>query len=78
MAVPVHNLIEAKHFYGEVLGFTEGRSSDKWQDYNFYGNQVVCHWVGEDYRGKDYYNPVDGDEVPVAHFGACLTSDEFD
>ena len=57
---------------------TEGRSSTKWQDYNFYGSQVVCHWVGEDYRGKDYFNPVDGDEVPVAHFGAALTKEEFD
>ena len=78
LAVPVHNLQKAKDFYGKVLGFTEGRSSTKWQDYNFFGNQVVCHWVGEKYRGADYYNPVDGDEVPVAHFGACLMSKEFD
>ena len=38
----------------------------------------MCHWVGENYRGADYYNPVDGDEVPVAHFGACLSDDDFD
>ena len=78
LAIPVHNLDQAKEFYGNVLGMTEGRSSTKWQDYNFYGSQVVCHWVGEDYRGKDYFNPVDGDEVPVAHFGAALTKEEFD
>merc|ERR1712194_166389 len=42
------------------------------------GNQLVVHWVGEEYRGRDFVNPVDGDEVPVAHFGACLTDSEFD
>ena len=72
LAIPVHNLAAAKEFYGTTLGLKEGRSSEKWQDYDFFGNQFVCHWVGEDYRGADYYNPVDGDEVPVAHFGACL------
>ena len=72
LAIPVHNLEEAKKFYGGILGLKEGRSSTKWQDYDFYGNQMVCHWVGENYRGIDYFNPVDGDEVPVAHFGACL------
>lgn len=77
LAVPVHNLAEAKNFYGNILGLSEGRSSEKWQDYNLFGNQLVCHWVGEDYRGADFYNPVDGDEVPVAHFGAALTKDQF-
>jgi len=78
LAIPVHDLQLAKEFYGGILGFKEGRSSTKWQDYNFFGNQVVCHWVGENYRGADYFNPVDGDEVPVAHFGACLTREQFD
>ena len=77
-AIPVHNLEAAKEFYGKTLGLIEGRSSEKWQDYDFFGNQFVCHWVGEDYRGADYYNPVDGDEVPVAHFGACLEDKQFD
>jgi uncharacterized protein len=64
---------------GNVLRCKEGRSSTKWQDYDFWGSQVVCHWVGEDYRGQDYFNPVDGDEVPVAHFGAVLdTVEEFE
>ena len=78
LAVPVHDLKAAKKFYGDVLGMTEGRTSTKWQDYSLYGNQFVCHWVGKDYRCTDYFNPVDGDEVPVPHFGACLTSKEFD
>ena len=62
-AVPVHNLDEAKAFYGGVLGCEEGRSSEKWQDYALHGHQLVAHWVGDDYRCIDYFNPVDGDEV---------------
>ena len=67
----------AKDFYGNVLGCAEGRSSEKWQDYSLHGHQIVCHWVGDDYRCIDYYNPVDGDEVPVPHFGLALTVEQF-
>jgi uncharacterized protein len=76
-AFPVHSLAAAKEFYGTVLGCQEGRSSDRWQDYSLHGHQIVCHWVGDDYRCIDYYNPVDGDEVPVPHVGLALTVDEF-
>jgi len=69
VAVPVHNLEAAKAFYGGILGCDEGRSSTKWQDYSLHGHQVVCHWVGEEYKPVDYFNPVDGDEVPVPHYG---------
>ena len=68
-AFPVHDLGLAKDFYGGVLGCVEGRSSEKWQDYSLHGHQIVAHWVGEGYRCQDYYNPVDGDEVPVPHTG---------
>mmetsp|Transcript_45974 Transcript_45974/g.121517 ORF Transcript_45974/g.121517 Transcript_45974/m.121517 type:complete len:157 (-) Transcript_45974:21-491(-) len=78
LAIPVHDLAAAKQFYGGILKLPEGRSSDRWQDYNLFGNQLVVHWVGKQYRGVDYVNPVDGDEVPVPHFGACLLADEFD
>lgn len=76
-AFPVHDLNLAKDFYGNVLGCAEGRSSEKWQDFSLHGHQIVCHWVGNDYRCQDYYNPVDGDEVPVPHAGLALTVDEF-
>lgn len=70
---------EAKNFYGCILGLKEGRRAidDKWQDYSLYGHQLVCHYVGKDYRGMDFYNPVDGDEVPVAHFGVVLNENDF-
>lgn len=64
-AFPVHSLAAAKEFYGTVLGCEEGRSSEKWQDFSLHGHQIVCHWVGDSYRCVDYYNPVDGDEIPV-------------
>ncbi|KAL7449865.1 hypothetical protein ACHAWC_001873 [Mediolabrus comicus] len=76
-AFPVHSLDEAKQFYGTVLGCKEGRSSEKWQDYSLNGHQIVCHWVGDSYRCVDYYNPVDGDEVPVPHAGLALTVEQF-
>ena len=79
LAVPVHDMDAARSFYGGVLALKEGRrSGDKWQDYSLFGHQLVCHYVGKDYRCADYYNPVDGDEVPVAHFGAVLSKEEFD
>jgi len=78
LAFPVHNLEVAKKFYGGVLGLPEGRSSTKWQDYSLEGHQIVCHWVGEDYRCPDFYNPVDGDEVPVPHFGLALSKEGFE
>ena len=78
LAIPVHSMEEARHFYGEILGLKEGRRSDsKWQDYSLNGHQIVCHYVGSTYRCSDYYNPVDGDEVPVPHFGIVLAEEEF-
>ena len=53
------------------------RSENKWQDYSLFGHQIVCHFVGEQYRCPDFYNPVDGDEVPVPHFGCVLTETQF-
>lgn len=76
-AFPVHDLEVAKHFYGEIIGCAEGRSSDKWQDYSLGGHQIVCHFAGSNYRCQDYYNPVDGDEVPVPHAGLALTVEQF-
>jgi len=80
LAIPVHCMKEARNFYGDLLGLKEGRRAidDKWQDYSLYGHQLVCHFVGEKYRCIDYYNPVDGDEVPVPHFGIVLTKPQFE
>ena len=76
LAIPVHNLEKAKEFYGNVLGFSEGRSAKTWQDYNMMGHQLVCHEVKSTYQHTDYTNPVDNDDVPVMHFGIALNSVE--
>ena len=76
--MPVHDLGVAKEFYGNVLGCAEGRSGEKSQDYSLHGHQIVCHWVGNDYRCLDYFNPVDtGGEAPIPHFGLALTESQF-
>jgi uncharacterized protein len=71
LAFPVHDLAAARRFYGELLGCPEGRSSDEWVDFNFYGHQIVAHLApGE--AGTAHRNAVDGHGVPVRHFGIVL------
>lgn len=76
LAIPVHNLSECRDFYSNILNLEEGRSSDHWVDYNFFGHQLVIHYkpkVKEDI----HTNLVDGKDVPVPHFGVVLTWEEF-
>ncbi|SIQ59810.1 VOC family protein [Pseudacidovorax sp. RU35E] len=71
LAFPVDDLAEARRFYGELLGCPEGRSSEDWIDFNFYGHQIVAHLApGE--CGASQRNAVDGHGVPVRHFGIVL------
>jgi uncharacterized protein len=76
LAIPVDDLARARRFYGGVLGLDEGRSSDAWVDWNFYGHQVVTHQVPSA-AARSQSNPVDGHDVPVPHFGLILTPGEF-
>ena len=76
LAIPVDNLIKAAHFYENILGCVRGRSSDSWVDFNLFGHQVVCHEVKAQDNIK--MKPVDGDDIPVPHFGVILNFDEFD
>ncbi len=76
LAFPVHDLAAARAFYGELLGCGEGRSSDEWVDFDFYGHQIVAHLApGE--CGPGAVNAVDGHGVPVRHFGAVLSMTEW-
>ena len=72
LAFPVRSLAAAREFYGELLGCPEGRSSDAWVDFNFYGHQIVAHLAPEE-AGHRGTSAVDGDAVPVRHFGAVLS-----
>ena len=80
LAVPVRNIAEARKFYGALLGFEEGRSSNTWVDYNFYGHQFVVHLdpsIGEHGKLKLHYNDVDKHAVPVPHFGVVLNMNDW-
>jgi len=77
LAFPVHDLAAARAFYGDLLGCPEGRSSDAWVDFNFFGHQVVAH-LSPDECGHRATSAVDGDDVPVRHFGAILPMEEWE
>ena len=76
LAFPVDDLDAARRFYGELLGCPEGRSADEWIDFNLYGHQIVAHLAPEEARIRTI-NRVDGDEVPVPHFGIVLPMKEW-
>jgi extradiol dioxygenase family protein len=71
LAFPVHDLSAARRFYGELLGCPEGRSSSQWIDFDFYGHQIVAHLAPQE-CGQRGTSAVDGDDVPVRHFGVVL------
>jgi uncharacterized protein len=77
LAFPVRDLPEARAFYGGVLGCPEGRSSPHWIDFDFYGHQIVAHLSPEE-CGDAATSVVDGEQVPVRHFGAVLTMTDWD
>ena len=74
LAIPVDDLDAARRFYGDLLGCPEGRSDERWIDFDLHGHQLVVHQVatspGAAVQGT---NPVDGDDVPVPHFGVLLS-----
>jgi extradiol dioxygenase family protein len=76
LAFPVDDLAAARRFYGELLGCPEGRSADEWVDFDLYGHQIVAHLAPEVARARAS-NPVDGDDVPVPHFGLVLAMEEW-
>jgi extradiol dioxygenase family protein len=77
LAFPVKDISEARRFYGGLLGCSEGRSSDAWVDFDFYGHQLVAHLAPEE-CGHKATSAVDDHEVPVRHFGAILPMGEWE
>ena len=76
LAFPVSDLNKARSFYGDLLGCPEGLSSPEWVDFNFYGHQIVAHLSPAE-AGHHNTSAVDGDNVPVRHFGVILSFDEW-
>jgi extradiol dioxygenase family protein len=76
LAIPVDDLEANRVFYTNTLELEEGRSSDHWVDYNFFGHQLVIHYKPKSEEGA-HTNLVDGKDVPVPHFGVVLDWEEF-
>lgn len=77
LAFPVHDLALARKFYGQTLGCPEGRSSEEWIDFNFYGHQIVAHLAPSE-TGLAQRNTVDGHGVPCRHFGIVLPMQDWE
>lgn len=77
LAFAVHDLTQARQFYGQTLGCPEGRSSEEWIDFNFYGHQIVAHLAPAE-TGLAQRNAVDGHGVPVRHFGIVLPMKDWE
>jgi len=77
LAIPVNDLAKARSFYRDVIGCEEGRSSDHWVDFNFYGHQLVIHYK-EGSQKSENHNPVDGHDVPIPHFGIVLPYSDWE
>lgn len=81
LAIQVRDIAEAREFYGGKLGLPEGRSAEKWIDFNMFGHQVVAHLnpnLGPAGRVPSHCNPVDKHAVPVPHFGVVLTVEDWE
>lgn len=77
LAIPVKEITTTRDFYRDILGCEEGRSSDHWVDFNFFGHQLVIH-IKETEKNIAANNAVDGKEVPIPHFGVVLEMDIFE
>lgn len=76
LAIPVDDLKAAEAFYGGLIGCAQGRRSEHWIDFDFFGHQLVTHLAPED-CSRAVTNEVDGEAVPVRHFGVVLTPDQW-
>ena len=79
LAIPVNDLDATLAFYEDYLGCSRGRESHDWVDLNFFGHQLVLHRADDSKgRGAKGANPVDGEQVPVPHFGVVLEWQAFE
>ena len=76
LAVPVHDVTLARKFYKEVIGCAEGRSDTRWVDFDLFGHHFVIHHK-DDLLVEQSSNPVDGDDVPIPHFGVVLEWEQW-
>jgi uncharacterized protein len=75
-AFHVRDLASTRRFYGDILGCREGRSTETWVDFDFFGNQISAHMTGE-VMATQLTGKVENLAVPMPHFGAVLEWEEF-
>jgi len=75
-AFKIKDIPSTRKFYVDILGCSEGRSTDHWIDFNFFGHQLSAH-VSPNIQPLDYCGQVDGVSVPIPHFGCLLSIDQF-
>jgi hypothetical protein len=76
LAIPVNDIASTRKFYKEILGCSVGRESETWIDFDFFGHQLSAHVKTEELL-QTITNPVDGEDVPVRHFGIVMQWDEW-
>ena len=77
LAIPVQNLEKCRVFYRDIIQCKEGRNSESWVDFNFFGHQFVIHQKEGYEPKKGITNPVDGHDVPIPHFGVVLSWEDW-
>lgn len=75
-AFKVKDIASTRRFYVELLGCEEGRSTENWIDFNFFGNQLSAH-ISDNFPEPDFCGLVDGIKVPIPHFGCVLNQENF-
>ncbi|MEM6348843.1 MAG: VOC family protein [Bacteroidota bacterium] len=75
-AFKVKDITSTRQFYVKILGCEEGRSTDTWLDFNFFGHQLSAH-ISDNIPALDYCGKVDGIKVPIPHFGCLLSLEQF-
>ncbi len=77
LAFPVKDLAKTREFYEGLLGCKVGRTAERWIDFDFYGHQISAHLTEVEIQ-EPPANPVDGKQVPIKHFGAILTMEQWE
>ena len=75
-AFKVKDLASTRQFYIDLMGCEEGRSTDTWVDFDFFGHQLSAH-LSNNFPALDYCGHVDGVRVPIPHFGCLLSVEQF-
>lgn len=77
LSIPVSDLANARAFYGDLLGCSEGRSGEKRIDFNFFGHHLVTHLEPDDAAHQTTNILSDNVRTPCRHFGVVISSDDW-